>query len=219
MGLRRVGARRLDPHVEDLEREDRQAIDHRAGGLRVVPRVGRGHDAGEPLEQRLVDLLDRVVAALVVAVDRALVRRDRRVRDIAPARAVLLVPQQAIVAVVRLDPGPDARAASGRRRRPPSAFDRRVVERADRRRSRRPRNRFRLMRPRSPVRSGARLRTGASAASPARHRSADPARPSRSRYRSTCCSVIADGGQRQHRAPRVGGEAAPAVAGSCSDAM
>ena len=42
VGVRRVGARGLGAHVEDLEREDRQPIDHRAGRLRVVPRVGRG---------------------------------------------------------------------------------------------------------------------------------------------------------------------------------
>ena len=40
MRVRRVGARRLGAHVEDLEREDRQPVDDRAGGLRVVPRVG-----------------------------------------------------------------------------------------------------------------------------------------------------------------------------------
>src|SRR6185436_20832757 len=51
----------------------------------------------------LVDALDGVVARLVVAVDRALVAGDLRVRHVAPARQVLFVPQQAVVAVVGLD--------------------------------------------------------------------------------------------------------------------
>jgi hypothetical protein len=94
--------------MEDLEGEDRQPIDDRSGGLRVLPCVGGKRDAGEALEQCLVDLLDRIVAALVVAVDRALVRRDRGIRDVPPPRAVLLVPQQSIVAMVVRDPRPDA---------------------------------------------------------------------------------------------------------------
>jgi len=68
----RVGPRRGEPHVVDLERQDRQPVDHRTGGLGVMPRICPRRDVGDPCEQRLVDRLDGVVAALVVAVDRAL---------------------------------------------------------------------------------------------------------------------------------------------------
>jgi len=54
-------------------------------------------------EKDFVDPLDGVVALLVMAVDRALVRRDLGVGNVAPAREILFRPQQAVVAVVRLD--------------------------------------------------------------------------------------------------------------------
>ena len=97
---RRFGAQRLRTHVMDLEREDRQTVDHRAGRFGVVPCIGRGRHAGDSREQRLVDLLDRIVALLVVAIDRALVRRDRRIRDVGAARLILFVPQQVVVAMI-----------------------------------------------------------------------------------------------------------------------
>src|SRR5262249_20665457 len=55
----------------------------------------------------LVDALHGVVALLVVAVDGALVAGDLGVGHVAPPREVLLVPQQAVVAVVVLDRGPE----------------------------------------------------------------------------------------------------------------
>jgi len=105
--LHDLDAQRLRAHVMDLEREDRQPVDHRAGGFGVVPCVGRDRNAGDAREQRFVDAFDRVVALLVVAIDRPLVGGDRRVVDVGPARLILLVPEQAVVPMIGGDEARD----------------------------------------------------------------------------------------------------------------
>lgn len=91
----RLGARCLQPHVVDLQREDREAIDHRPGGLARAPRLRQAAHALELREQASVDRLDRVVAPLVGAVDGALAAHDLGGRDVVAPRAVLGVVDQA----------------------------------------------------------------------------------------------------------------------------
>src|SRR5258708_1505273 len=62
----------------------------------------------EDFEKSFVVALDRVVALLVVGVDRALVACYVPVRHVAPAREVLLLPENAVVPVIGLDRLPDA---------------------------------------------------------------------------------------------------------------
>ncbi len=63
-------------------------------------------------EKSFVDAFDRVVSLLVVGVDRALVARDVRVRHVAPAREVFLLPENAVVPVVGLDRLPEGFTAA-----------------------------------------------------------------------------------------------------------
>jgi hypothetical protein len=134
MVFRSIGARCFRAHAEDLERDDRQPVDHRARRFRVVPCVGGRRHVRQPVEQRFVDFLDRVVAPLVVAVDRPLVRGDRRVGNVAPSGLILLVPQESVAAMVRLDPAPDGRGSVDGGRAPRIAFEIRIVKGADGRR-------------------------------------------------------------------------------------
>src|SRR5581483_918640 len=112
-----VGALRLLAHRLDLQRQDREAVDHRARRLGAQPRILLGLYFGKRGEERFVDALDGIVPLLVVAVDRALVARDVGVRDVAAPREVLLLPEHAVVPVVGLDRGPDALLEARRRAR------------------------------------------------------------------------------------------------------
>ena len=110
-----VGALGLQAHVMDLEREDGQAVDHRARAFGAEPRSGPGPDVAQRREHLLVDALDRVVALLVVQVDGALVGRDLGIGNVAPPRQVLLLPQPAVVPVVLLERLRERRTLARRR--------------------------------------------------------------------------------------------------------
>ncbi|MDR8937189.1 hypothetical protein FEP65_04092 [Burkholderia multivorans] len=93
--------RDVQPHVMDLQREDRQPVDDRAGRFAVEPRIRvRGRQRGE---QHLVERLDRVVALLVQPIDRALVLDDRAIGHVAAPRFVLVAPQRRIAVVIAMD--------------------------------------------------------------------------------------------------------------------
>src|SRR5258708_39710696 len=88
----------FDTGVEDLEAEDGEAVDNQAWALGVERscRVLGGEVAEEPF----VQLLDEVVAALVVAVDGVLDANDLGVGGVGVARFVLFVPEVEVLAVV-----------------------------------------------------------------------------------------------------------------------
>ena len=93
----------LDMGVEDLEREDGEAVEDEAGSLRV--QRGSGVLRGKVDEQPLVHLLDEVVASLVEAVDGVLDMGDLGVGGVGDAGLVFFVPQVEVFAVVGGDEG------------------------------------------------------------------------------------------------------------------
>jgi len=85
--------------MEDLEREDGEAVDHEARSLGVL-RSGVGWRGREAVQQGLVDLLGEVVAELVEAVNGTLGVGEARVGGERIAGLVFAVPEVEVGAVL-----------------------------------------------------------------------------------------------------------------------
>jgi heptosyltransferase II len=119
MRLIDVRSRCLRGHRPNFERHDRHPIDHAPRGFAIEPRacsylafrlIGTDRlwiDKSEIKQQELVDAFGRIVARLIVFVDRALVGGDFGIARARAARKIFLVPKQAIVAMVLRNPMPD----------------------------------------------------------------------------------------------------------------
>ena len=91
------GAMDLLSCVEDLEGEDGEAVDDKAGRLGVE---GRGRTLGRKFQESDVDLLGEVVAELVEAVDVVLDVDDGGVGGVGIAGGVFAVPEVVVGAML-----------------------------------------------------------------------------------------------------------------------
>jgi hypothetical protein len=92
--------------VKDLEREDREAIDHEAGGLRVEWGLGIGEAGRSELgKEDAVELFSEIVAALIGGVDATLYIGEDRVGGAGGAGFVFDVPEPEVGAVLGSDEG------------------------------------------------------------------------------------------------------------------
>src|SRR5258708_20707596 len=99
----RVGALGLQAHMEHLEGKDGKTVGHRSSRLRVQSGARFTLHGRQLAQDILIDLLDRVVALLIVRVDSSLVGGDRRIGNVPPPRLILLLPEQAVAPVVELN--------------------------------------------------------------------------------------------------------------------
>ena len=116
MLLRRVSPIDLLLHVKPTQLQNREPVDRGTRSLRGSRRRRTRDDlaTGQLLDQPVVRLLDRVVASLVVFVDRPLHLRDPRIGHLRRTGNVFLVPEQEIKAVEIADPATKALFLMGR---------------------------------------------------------------------------------------------------------
>ena len=74
------------------------------------------------MQHYLVDMLNGVIAPLVMAVNRALVLRDVAIGNVFTARQIFFVPEQAVIAVIDLDILPDTLIELGPRYFAPARY-------------------------------------------------------------------------------------------------
>ena len=94
----------------DAQRHDREPVGRAAGCFSVQPCAGAGQDAfgRQSLNKSLVDLLDPIVALLIVAIDRPLYGGDADIGDIGAACDVLFVPKEEVELVLLTDRSQEA---------------------------------------------------------------------------------------------------------------